>query len=181
MHNFTHTRRPTLNATSITHFLGVLAEGGRPRPLPCCRRDHESRAKDCSAVTGQVPKSVLNDVRRGGFPQRPQPPATTTTLTCLLCTFNPQAKCNAYDQVTRKLCDSWNLLGKLVSREGTIIGPRVVVRSVLVQEARTRFLGSAETKQPTTSQCGLSSEPLIMFNNISILTTSTCHASFISL
>jgi hypothetical protein len=36
-----------------------------------------------------------------------------------------------------KLYDSWNRLGKLVSREGAIIGPRVVVRSVLVQEART--------------------------------------------
>jgi hypothetical protein len=34
-----------------------------------------------------------------------------------------------------ELCDSWNRLGKLVSREGAIIGPHVVVRSVLVQEA----------------------------------------------
>jgi hypothetical protein len=41
----------------------------------------------------------------------------------------PQAECNAYVQITPKLCDSWNRLGKLVSREGAIIGPRVVVRS----------------------------------------------------
>jgi hypothetical protein len=50
-----------------------------------------------------------------------------------------------------ELCDSWNRLGKLVSREGAIIGPRVVVRSVLVQEARTRVLGSARMSQITTS------------------------------
>jgi hypothetical protein len=49
------------------------------------------------------------------------------------------------------LCDSWNRLGKLVSQEGAIIGPHVVVRSALVQEARTRVLGLARMSQITTS------------------------------
>jgi hypothetical protein len=41
------------------------------------------------------------------------------------------------------LCDSWNRLGKLVSRAGSL-GLHVAVRSVLVQEARTRVLGRQE-------------------------------------
>jgi hypothetical protein len=41
------------------------------------------------------------------------------------------------------LCDSWNRLGKLVSQGGSL-GLRVAVRSVLVQEARTRVLGRQE-------------------------------------
>jgi hypothetical protein len=68
-----------------------------------------------------------------------------------------------------ELCDSWNRLGKLVSRKGAIIGPRVVVRSVLVQEARTRILGSARMSQITTSQCGGSSKPLSMFQQTSLI------------
>jgi hypothetical protein len=66
-----------------------------------------------------------------------------------------------------ELCDSWNRLGKLISREGAIIGPRVVARSVLVQEARTRVLGSTRMSQITTSQCGGSSHPLSMFQQTS--------------
>jgi hypothetical protein len=50
-----------------------------------------------------------------------------------------------------ELCDSGNRLGKLVSQEGAIIGPRVVVRSVFIQEVRTRVLGSARMSQITTS------------------------------
>ena len=67
MYNFTHTYQPTLNASTLALFLGRPAEGGWPRPLPCFRRDHESHNKYDSAVTGQIPKPVLKDVRRGWF------------------------------------------------------------------------------------------------------------------
>jgi hypothetical protein len=66
------------------------------------------------------------------------------------------------------LGDSWNRLGKLVSRGGSL-GLRVAVRSVLVQEARIRVLGSARMSQITTSQCGGSSKPLSMFQQTSLV------------
>ena len=67
MYNFTHTYQLTLNAKLLALFLGRSAEGVWPRPLPCFRRDHESCNKYDSAVTGQIPKPVLKDVRRGWF------------------------------------------------------------------------------------------------------------------
>src|SRR4051812_44995130 len=68
-----------LMPTLLSLFLGRPAEGGWPRPLPCFRRDHESRNKYGSAVTGQIPKSVHKYVRRGWFtrgaiyPKKPWP------------------------------------------------------------------------------------------------------------
>jgi hypothetical protein len=53
-----------LTPESLALIRGRPVEGGRPRPLPYFHLDHESRPKDCFAVTGQVPKSVLKVVRR---------------------------------------------------------------------------------------------------------------------
>jgi hypothetical protein len=62
VHKFTHTCQPTLNGTGKALFLGGPGEGGWPWSLPYFRLEHESRPKDCSAIMGQVPKSVLKDV-----------------------------------------------------------------------------------------------------------------------
>jgi hypothetical protein len=53
-----------LTPESLALFHGKPVEGGRPWPLPYFCLDHESHPKDCSAVTGQVPKSVLKVVYR---------------------------------------------------------------------------------------------------------------------
>jgi hypothetical protein len=63
MHNFTNTCR-VLTPESLALVHGKPVEGGRPGSLPYFHLDHESRPKDCSAVTGQVPKSVLKDVNK---------------------------------------------------------------------------------------------------------------------
>jgi hypothetical protein len=66
------------------------------------------------------------------------------------------------------LGDSWNRLGKLVSRGGSL-GLRVDVRSLLVQEARTWVLRSVRMSQITTSQCGGSSKPLSLFQQTTLI------------
>jgi hypothetical protein len=116
--------------------------------------------KIVKAVPFSTPATFLYDA--------PPPPSLFKTFSMRMPNWNPN------------LGDSWNRLGKLVSREGAIIGPRVVVRSVLVQEVRTRVLGSARTGQITKSQCGGSSKPLACsFTQLTDHTTSSCHARFI--
>jgi hypothetical protein len=116
--------------------------------------------KIAKAVLFSTPATLLYDA--------PSPPSLFKTFSMHMPNWNPD------------LGDSWNRLDKLNSREGAIIGSCVVVRSVLVQEGRTRVLGSVRTSQITTFQCGGSSKPLAcLFTQRTDYTTSSCHIRFI--
>jgi hypothetical protein len=95
---------------------------------------------------GRVPKSIPKDVRRDQDRSRTplEPGHTLYAMHLFTNVFHAYAKWKAW---TMWLMEQT----RQVSQEGAIIGPRVVVRSVLVQEARTRVLGSARTSQITTS------------------------------
>jgi hypothetical protein len=139
-----------LTPESLALVRGRPVEGGRPRPLPYFRLDHESRPKNCSAITGQVPKSVLKVVRMGSssMPTASFTPATS----CMMHLWKPFPRLfNAYAKWKSRSMWLMKQTRQVSYREGAIIGPRVVVRSVLVQEARTRVLGSARMSQITTS------------------------------
>jgi hypothetical protein len=100
------------------------------------------------AVPFSTPATFLYDA--------PPPPSLFKTFSMRM----PNGKPN--------LGDSRNRLGKLVSRGGSL-GLCVDVRSVLVQEARTRVLSLARMSQITTSQCGSSSKPLSMFQQTTLI------------
>src|SRR4051812_3797648 len=135
--------QPTLNTSTLSLYLGRPTEGGWTRPLPCFSRDHESRNKYGSAVTGQIPKPVLKDVRRGWFtrcainPKQPRPRFPT----CMNAPPSPPLSKTFSMRMsngTPELCDSWNLLGKLVARE--VFQAPCVCTLVSVPKARTQVL-----------------------------------------
>jgi len=148
-------------------FLGRPTEGGCTRPLPCFRRDHESRPKDGSAVPGQIPKPVPRDVRQGWFirgaiyPKQPRPRLPTC--------YDAPSPAKSFKTFsmhmsngTLELCDSWNLLGKLANRE--VFQAPCGCTLVSVPKARTRVLVVAsmglEKPHPTVA----SHTSLSMFN-----------------
>ena len=175
MYNFTHTYQPTLNAQLLALFLGRPAEGGWPRPLPCFRRDHELRNKYDSAVTGQIPKPVLKDVRRGWFtrgsidPKQPRPHLPT----CYECT-------NFTRQIFQKIFYAyveWNARTMWLMESTRKVNQERCSQApcgctlVSVPKARTRVLVVAsmglEKPHPTVA----SHTSLSMFNLISLITS----------
>ena len=152
------------------------AEGGQPQPLPCVDLFHEPPKRSKPAIVRRPFSDAEPFVAWQGWFTREFVLKQPWLLLYALCTSSSSLKrfqC-VWANGTPELCGSWVDLSKLVSRQRTIVGPRVVVRSVLDQGTRTRVIGAASgTKHHT---CGLPPKPKQVYYTSPHLTTSSCHA-----
>jgi hypothetical protein len=129
------TRVDRLLAPYVTHFPWCAGRGWSTKTFLLLRLNHEFTKRGKLRRNGSSPKVGPSNCAQGLVYQRPhrkQP--------------RPRSKQSLNTQIRRLMEQT-----RQVVVEGSPTNPRVAVRSVLVQEARTRVLGSARMRQITTS------------------------------
>jgi hypothetical protein len=157
------TRADWLLAPYVTHFPWCAGRGWSTKTFPLLRLNHEFTKRGKLHRNGSSPKVGPPNCESRLVYQRPH---LKQPWPCLKQSLNTQIRWLM--EQTRK-----------VGVEGVPINPRVVVRSVLVQEAWTRVLGSARMSQTTTSHVVAHPNLLACLNTYSHHTTSSCHTIFI--
>ena len=142
MHNFTHTCRPSLNATRLAHFLGMPAEGGRLQPLPYLDLFHEPRQKVLARhrETAVLRRGTVCCVQ-GLLYQRDPPQATQTTVMYVCSALKTFYTLMRMPNGKPELCGPWRGLSKVLVDGAVQYRPTCGRTLILDQESRTRVLG----------------------------------------